>query len=299
MKPFVLILFILLLFFPNWIKTEHLSNNVYSIDEIDQIYSINPDLALEYLDSLRHQCEINGYVDITRQRLDITQSCTHFSRNEIRPGIYYATEALKYARKAGDTSIELLSLQMLCNGYNMQKSDEERYSEQAITKLRKTIRYYQVYCIISLIFFFLLFGFLAYHFRCQKKNPQIMIPEHMPSQVTEENKEEFESIYTSIIQFVVTEKHYLDKGIDISEVGKQCHINKELVNKVLNAKTNMTLLDLVNNCRLKYACTLLLDNSNRTVDVVADESGFKTTRTFLRQFKSRYNMLPSEYRRKM
>ena len=59
----------------------------------------------------------------------------------------------------------------------------------------------------------------------------------------------------------------------------------------------MTLLELVNNHRLEHACSLLLDDSNKTVDAIADESGFKTTRTFLRQFKSRYNMLPSEYRR--
>lgn len=252
MKSFVLNSLILLLFFPNWLKTEHLSNKHYLIDEIGQIYSINPD---------------------------------------------YATEALKHARKAGDTSIELRSLQMLCNGYNIQKSNEERYSEQAIAKLRKTLRYYQIYCIISLSFFFLIFSFLAYYIYCQKKNQQVIISEQTSLPSVEENKKEFESIYTSIIQFVVTEKHYLDKGIDISEVGKQCHINKELVNKVLNSIANMTLLDLVNSHRLEYACTLLLDNSNRTVDVVADESGFKTTRTFLRQFKSRYNMLPSEYRR--
>lgn len=107
-----------------------------------------------------------------------------------------------------------------------------------------------------------------------------------------------ESIYKNIYQYVVTEQHYLDKDIDIAEVGRQCHIHKERVNKVLIQKTSGTLLDLVNNCRLEQACVLLLDPANKTIDVIASESGFNTTRTFLRQFKSKYRMSPTEYKRR-
>lgn len=167
--------------------------------------------------------------------------------------------------------------------------------EHKIAEQQEIIEYYQLYSFISLVIFILL-GYMIYYYRRQKKNELVAVKGENSLSVIEECKEEFESIYASIIRFIVTEKHYLDKGIDIAKVGKCCHINKELVNKALNAKANMTLLELVNNHRLEYACTLLLDDSNKTVDAVADESGFKTTRTFLRQFKSKYKMLPSEYR---
>ena len=163
--------------------------------------------------------------------------------------------------------------------------------EHKIAEQQKIIEYFQLYSFISLVIFILL-GYMIYYYRRQKKNELVAVKGEKSLSVIEE----FESIYDSIIRFIVIEKHYLDKGIDIAKVGKCCHINKELVNKALNAKANMTLLELVNNHRLEYACTLLLDDSNKTVDAVADESGFKTTRTFLRQFKSKYKMLPSEYR---
>ena len=115
--------------------------------------------------------------------------------------------------------------------------------------------------------------------------------------VPAEKREHLDSIYTLIYQYVVTEKHYLDKDIDISEVARHCNIGKDLVNKALVSKKNMTLLDFVNSYRIEYAGNLLLDPANKTVEVVAGEAGFNTTRTFLRQFKSKYNISTSEYRK--
>lgn len=168
--------------------------------------------------------------------------------------------------------------------------------EKIIVNQQKTIKYYQLYCLVSLIIF-IFSDYIVYYYHRQKKNEPAIIAKKSHSSVTKKSKIEFERIYASIIRYVVTEKHYLDKEIDIEKVGESCHIKKGYVNKALNAEANITLLELVNNHRLKYACILLLDESNKTMDAVADESGFKTTRTFLRQFKSRYNMLPSEYRR--
>ncbi len=288
MKSSILTLLVLLLFSP------------------DYIYSVESDIMSGDLDSLCYRLSQNDSTKNTPQQLEIIQSCIHFNNNEISEGLHHASKALKYAREAGDIDIELLSLQMLCNGYSLQKNEKElsyytrqlkEEQKQTIVQLQNTSKHYQVCCIILLIYSILLSGFVFYCYHYKRKSKQsVVITESDLSHVDEENNDEFDPIYTSIIQYVVTEKHYLDKVIDIAEVGKHCHISKELVNKVLSAKANMTLLELVNNHRLKHACSLLLDDSNKTVDAIADESGFKTTRTFLRQFKSRYNMLPSKYR---
>lgn len=289
MKSSILTLLVLLLFSP------------------DYIYSVESDIMSGNFDSLRYRLSQSDSIKNTPQQLEIIQSCIRFNNNEISKGLHHASKALKYARKAGDIDIELLSLQMLCNGYSLQKNEKElsyytrqlkEEQKQTIIRLQDTVKCYRIYCIILFIYSILLSGFIYYHYyRLRESKRSVVITGSDPSHVDEEYKDEFEPVYTSIIQYVVTEKHYLDKIIDIAEVGKHCHINKELVNKVLSAKANMTLLELVNNHRLEHACSLLLDDSNKTVDAIADESGFKTTRTFLRQFKSRYNMLPSEYRR--
>ena len=115
--------------------------------------------------------------------------------------------------------------------------------------------------------------------------------------VSAEKREHLDSIYTLIYQYVVTEKHYLYKDIDISEVARHCNIGKDLVNKALVSKKNMTLLDLLNSYRIEYSGNLLIDPANKTVEVVEAEAGFNTTRTFILQFKSKYNISTSEYRK--
>lgn len=560
MKTPFLTLIVLILTVLTQLKAETLNNDVYNIEAIDRLYPINPDLALVRLDSLRHRCELEGYKDVTRQRLDIIQSCAHFNKNEIRLGLYFAGEALKHARKAGDMGIELLSLQMLCNGYDLQGDDrllsyyagqllalvpnagkkgnwyesvalcylagsaiksgdkeegirllyealdklkkdkwngqlmtqevicklaklysgegnyEKAYSlldiqlkelenssqdthgmdltglrmsqmecrsllmnishlmgredeafrhyrkvrdlyniyptlpetplllsrflletnqnkeaeaflntliqkqresadtlndfslqyirllaqlmtrqerfkeanrlnvaalniadtlkrrskqhtmlelnamykvtdrEQVIAGQLHTIHYQRIGFIVLLVAVLIMAALLFHYnrykrdYRRKKKkikpvsvastvSPPLAVSESVSPQPIEDNEQDTGLVYATIMQFVVKEKHFLHKGLDITEVGKQCHINKELINKVLIQKENRMLQDLINIHRLEYACSLLSDETNKTVDVIADESGFNTTRTFLRQFKSRYDMSPSEYRR--
>lgn len=191
-------------------------------------------------------------------------------------------------------SINIGKANSVRNMYQENNLMENAEMEKIIADQQLTIRYYQLYCLVSLIGF-TLYGF--YYYRYQRTSKPAIVPKKSHPSIARETKIELEPIYDSIIQYVVDEKHYLDKEIDLESVGINCHIKKEYVNKVLDAKANSTLLELVNSYRLEYACILLLDKSNKTMDAIADESGFKTTRTFLRQFKSRYNMLPSEYRR--
>jgi transcriptional regulator GlxA family with amidase domain len=47
--------------------------------------------------------------------------------------------------------------------------------------------------------------------------------------------------------------------------------------------------------RLSYA-SKLLETTNKKLEVVAEESGFGSSRTFYRQFKAEYDMTPNVYR---
>lgn len=530
----------LCLFFSN-LFAEVLPDTLYSIQTVEHLYSTDPDLALVGMDSLRRRCEKEGYNDFSRQRLELLQCCAHLNKNEIRLGIYYASEALKHARQANDPGLELMALQMLCDGYDRQKDDvnlsyfanqllklapkggkssdwyeayalyyqacgvirggetdegvrllriatdkvkkdkwnselfsfeitdklAELYKEEgnyekswhllkvklkelensrpedsamdivglrmtmlryhsrlmevcqlmgkdteAVYHYRQTCELYAIYptlpetplflsrylvhagqykqaetflhslldqqrstgdtlndyslqylrllaevytnqgCfkdanemnrlafIVSdtlqrrndqkavlelnalyraeeyeniitrqqyiilygrILLFILVGGILVWGIRrsIRKKSLQEKKEGTRPvlSPLSPEEAGKTDLIYKNIFQYVVTEQHYLDKDIDIAEVGRNCHMNKEIVNKVLTQKMNMTLLDFVNHYRLERARVLLLDPANKTIDVIAGESGFNTTRTFLRQFKAKYQMSPTEYRR--
>lgn len=117
-----------------------------------------------------------------------------------------------------------------------------------------------------------------------------------PSAV-DEGEEINDAIYKCIQLYVVKEKHFQDKDINIGKVVQNCHLTKTQINKTLRLKFNLSLSGYVKKVRIEHACILLLDPSNMIIDVIADASGFNTTRTFERIFKSIHHVSPSKYRR--
>ena len=57
-----------------------------------------------------------------------------------------------------------------------------------------------------------------------------------------------------------------------------------------------SVADFIRDCRLEYACTLLSDTEMKMNDV-AREAGFSRVTTFNHDFKARYSLAPSEYRK--
>ncbi|MBO7661443.1 MAG: helix-turn-helix transcriptional regulator, partial [Bacteroidaceae bacterium] len=57
----------------------------------------------------------------------------------------------------------------------------------------------------------------------------------------------------------------------------------------------ISLSDALLDYRLHHACELL-ENTDYILEVVAEESGFGSSRTFYRQFRNPYNLTPNAYR---
>ena len=101
-------------------------------------------------------------------------------------------------------------------------------------------------------------------------------------------------VYNKIHKYVVTERHFLDKDITVNTIVRQCDVKKKLLNKILRLKENLAFHGYINKQRVIYATNLLLDPSNKLIEVVAEEASFNNSRTFVRNFKAVYNMTPSE-----
>ena len=112
-----------------------------------------------------------------------------------------------------------------------------------------------------------------------------------------EHSDKTQEVYNKIHQYIVTEKHFLDKNITMNIIVRQCNVGKKLLNKVLRLKDDVAFHGYINKQRVIYASTLLLDPSNKLIEVVASESCFNNSRTFVRNFKAVYHMTPSEFRR--
>ena len=149
----------------------------------------------------------------------------------------------------------LLPLDFMQMGFFLYSRSLPQY-ENIIVEQRQTI-WMLGSCLIILLIVFLVMVVVIGIFICRFRNRKSTNNPPLLS-VSAEKREHLDSIYTLIYQYVVTEKHYLDKDIDISEVARHCNIGKDLVNKALVSKKNMTLLDFVNSYRIEYAGNLLL-----------------------------------------
>lgn len=58
-----------------------------------------------------------------------------------------------------------------------------------------------------------------------------------------------------------------------------------------------SLPEFVRNCRLDYACRLMVEHPQMSFVEVAESSGFQRTTTFYHDFKSRFGMAPAEFRK--
>lgn len=123
---------------------------------------------------------------------------------------------------------------------------------------------------------------------------------HIPQYTIAESLDNTENIeiYNKVYKYVVTEKHFLDKDINVNIIVRQCDVRKKSLNKILRLKDDVAFHGYINKQRVIYATTLLLDPSNKLIEVIASEASFNNSRTFVRNFKVVYNMTPSEYRRR-
>ena len=100
----------------------------------------------------------------------------------------------------------------------------------------------------------------------------------------------------SIRDIMLKDKIYRDPQITRDLLIERLGATKELFIEVFQYCFNMTFPEYLNYLRLKDAITLL-DNSDLSIEAISDKVGYGTVRTFQRQFQSKYNMSPKEYRK--
>ncbi len=110
------------------------------------------------------------------------------------------------------------------------------------------------------------------------------------------NAKEDSVIFEKIQNFLLHKSQYLNKDITSKSVQDYVGASYEALNKYFDTLVGMSCTEYILMLRLEYSCKLLC-TTNMTIDAVADESGFNSSRTFYRQFKNRYNISPTVYRK--
>ena len=92
------------------------------------------------------------------------------------------------------------------------------------------------------------------------------------------------------------EKHYTER-INFTDLAKHLYVGRTTLMTDFKAYTGSTLGEYLTNCRLKNATHLLMQN--KTIEYVAESSGFSDSSGFIRAFKRIYGTTPHKYVKKM
>ena len=93
-------------------------------------------------------------------------------------------------------------------------------------------------------------------------------------------------------------KVYTLHGLNRKELADMLDTNEKYLHELIKEYTGLTCAEYIISLRLDHACRLLDDvNIYRTVEEIADNSGFSSSKTFYRQFRKHYNCSPALYRK--
>jgi signal transduction histidine kinase/ligand-binding sensor domain-containing protein/DNA-binding response OmpR family regulator len=101
-----------------------------------------------------------------------------------------------------------------------------------------------------------------------------------------------EKLLTVIVNYL--EKHLSDPQLSVENLSKHMGMSRSTLYTKLLEITGQTPVEYIRSFRLDKA-TVLLEKSNMTISEIAYQIGFATPNYFAKTFKSKFNMLPSEF----
>ncbi len=116
----------------------------------------------------------------------------------------------------------------------------------------------------------------------------------------EEKKEKYNPlshIYDDLIRLFETEKVFVRSDLRINELSLLLQTNRAYVSRTINEVCGCSFSDFVNKYRINEAKELMY--ADKTIDEIAEQSGFASTSSFIRVFKQFENITPGQYRKKV
>lgn len=101
------------------------------------------------------------------------------------------------------------------------------------------------------------------------------------------------SLENRIIQLIY--ENMTDSNFSVKVLADKMCYNPDYLNRHFKAIMKRSLIEYIIDKRIEHSLIELID-SNNTLSTVAANSGFPTYRNYIRQFKLRKNMIPSEFR---
>ncbi|MBQ8885752.1 MAG: helix-turn-helix transcriptional regulator [Clostridia bacterium] len=91
--------------------------------------------------------------------------------------------------------------------------------------------------------------------------------------------------------------NHFTSDITVDEIAAHCNFSPQHFSRLFKKETGVTPYSYVLEKRISFACELLSD-SDDTVKQIAEKIGYSSAVNFMNEFKRRFALSPSEYRRK-
>ena len=107
-----------------------------------------------------------------------------------------------------------------------------------------------------------------------------------------------EELFQYITKVIREQELYRWSDFNRSAVMQHFSLSAARVGAAFAQGGGQSLPEFVRNCRLDYACRLMVERPSMSFVEVGEASGFQRTTTFYHDFKARFGMAPAEYRLK-
>lgn len=132
-----------------------------------------------------------------------------------------------------------------------------------------------------------------------KRQPQMNAEKKDKESIPDLAKMSDAELFEFLRVVIVNEQLFMDPLFDRKQLVDRFHLTKERVGAAFAQGSHYASLpEYVNECRLEYGAMLLISEPEMTIAEIAKESGFNSDTVFMRRFKERYTITPTEFRKK-
>lgn len=134
-------------------------------------------------------------------------------------------------------------------------------------------------------------------YRLQKKQLTKALRTEQQTEENEHSEERYDNIAKLLENIVVGEKLFTNPDLRISDLALRLNTNRSYISRTVNETMHTDFCSWVNNYRINHAKELMSNSeqSNLSLEKIAEDSGFANLTTFYRVFKKHTKQTPGEY----
>lgn len=129
----------------------------------------------------------------------------------------------------------------------------------------------------------------------QLRESKVRIRENARERINNDTSSDEERLFIKIDDVVRENGLFRSGNLSRKDVAARVASNETYVANSVRIVTGCTFTEYINQIRLDYACQLMKNDKNMTIDSVSTASGFSSSRTFYRLFKERFGLTPAQY----